>query len=177
MLSDKVLDRAFCLNFERPKTLKSKQQKSLPNNDGYLKVETFDRWINKEGNLEDKLEKYKKLTEEINERLSACYRSIGHRVWQSMSAYMHNHSLVIHASDKDKALQLAYEECLVLEIFPKLRGVQVRNNQHLIKIQDLLKDFSVSLDFKQAMENDFNQFVFNSANYLDNGEYEKLLKK
>nr|WP_231201387.1 hypothetical protein [Helicobacter pylori] len=59
MLSDKVLDRAFCLNFERPKTLKSKQQKSLPNNDGYLKVETFDRWINKEGNLEDKLEKYK----------------------------------------------------------------------------------------------------------------------
>ncbi|GAA9635640.1 hypothetical protein HpHA98_11960 [Helicobacter pylori] len=76
-----------------------------------------------------------------------------------MSAYMHNHSLVIHASDKDKALQLAYEECLVLEIFPKLREVQVRNNQHLIKIQDLLKDFSVSLDFKQAMENDFNQFA------------------
>ncbi|GAA8881618.1 McrB family protein [Helicobacter pylori] len=177
MLSGKVLDRAFCLNFERPKTLKSKQQKSLPNNDEYLKVETFDRWINKEGNLEDKLEKYKKLTEEINERLSACYRSIGHRVWQSMNAYMHNHPLVLHASDKDKALQLAYEECLVLKIFPKLRGVQARNNQHLIKIQDLLKDFSVSLDFKQAMENDFNQFVFNSANYLNNGEYEKLLKK
>ncbi|GAA8087459.1 hypothetical protein Kazakh3173_15210 [Helicobacter pylori] len=87
MLSDKVLDRAFCLNFERPKTLKSKQQKSLPNNDGYLKVETFNRWINKEGNLEGKLEEYKKLTEEINKRLSACYRSIGHRVWQSMSAF------------------------------------------------------------------------------------------
>ncbi|AEN18665.1 hypothetical protein [Helicobacter pylori] len=177
MLSDKVLDRAFCLNFERPKTLKSKQQKSLPDNDGYLKVETFNRWINKDGNLEGKLEKYKKLTEEINERLSACYRSIGHRVWQSMSAYMHNHPLVIHASDKDKALQFAYEECLVLKIFPKLRGVQTRNNQHLTEIQDLLKDFSVSWDFKQAMENDFNQFVFNSANYLNNAEYEKLLKK
>ncbi|WRA90397.1 restriction endonuclease [Helicobacter pylori] len=177
MLSDKVLDRAFCLNFERPKTLKSKQQKSLPDNDGYLKVETFNRWINKEGNLEGKLEKYKKLTEEINERLSACYRSIGHRVWQSMSAYMHNHPLVLHAFDKDKALQFAYEECLVLKIFPKLRGVQTRNNQHLIEIQDLLKDFSVSSDFKQAMENDFNQFVFNSANYLNNAEYEKLLKK
>ncbi len=177
MLSDKVLDRAFCLNFERPKTLKSKQQKSLPNNDGYLKVETFNRWINKEGDLEGKLEKYKELTEEINERLSACYRSIGHRVWQSMSAYMHNHPLVLHASDTNKALQFAYEECLVLKIFPKLRGVQTRNNQHLIEIQDLLKDFSVSLDFKQAMENDFNQFVFNGANYLNDGEYEKLLKK
>ncbi len=180
MLSDKVLDRAFCLNFERPKTLKSKQQKSLPNNDGYLKVETFNRWINKEGNLEAKLEEYKKLTQEINERLSACYRSIGHRVWQSMSTYMHNHPLVLHASDAsdtNKALQFAYEECLVLKIFPKLRGVQTRNNQHLTKIQDLLKDFSVSLDFKQAMENDFNQFVFNSANYLNNDEYEKLLKK
>ncbi len=176
MLSDKVLDRAFCLNFERPKTLKSKQQKSLLNNDGYLKVETFNRWINKEGNLEGKLEEYKKLTEKINERLSACYRSIGHRVWQSMSAYMHNHPLVLHASDTNKALQLAYEECLVLKIFPKLREVQTRNNQ-IIKIQDLLKDFSVSLDFKQAMENDFKQFVFNSANYLNNGEYEKLLKK
>ncbi|QQW83835.1 restriction endonuclease [Helicobacter pylori] len=180
MLSDKVLDRAFCLNFERPKTLKSKQQKSLPNNDEYLKVETFNRWINKDGNLEAKLEKYKKLTEEINERLRACYRSIGHRVWQSMSAYMHNHPLVLHASDasdKDKALQFAYEECLVLKIFPKLRGVQTRNNQHLIEIQNLLKDFSVSWDFKQAMENDFNQFVFNSADYLNNAEYEKLLKK
>ncbi|WP_232728173.1 hypothetical protein [Helicobacter pylori] len=80
MLSDKVLDRAFCLNFERPKTLKSKQQKSLPSNDGYLKAETFNRWINKKGDQEAKLEgKYKKLTEEINERLDA--RSIGHRVW------------------------------------------------------------------------------------------------
>ncbi len=180
MLSDKVLDRAFCLNFERPKILQSKQQKPLPNNDGYLKVETFNRWINKESNLEAKLEKYKKLTEDINKRLSACYRSIGHRVWQSMSAYVHNHPLVLHAfdaSDKDKALQFAYEECLVLKIFPKLRGVQTRNNQHLIEIQDLLKDFSVSLDFKQAMDNDFKQFVFNSANYLNNAEYEKLLKK
>ncbi len=177
MLSDKVLDRAFCLNFERPKTLKSKQQKPLPNNDGYLKVETFNRWINKEGDLEGKLEEYRELTEEINERLSACYRSIGHRVWQSMSAYMHNHPLVLHASDKNKALQFAYEECLVLKIFPKLRGVQTCNNQHLIEIQDLLKDFSVSLDFKQAMENDFKQFVFNSASYLNNAEYEKLLKK
>ncbi len=179
MLSDKVLDRAFCLNLERPKTLKSKQQKPLPSNDGYLKAETFNRWINKEGDYEAKLEgKYKKLTEEINERLSA--RSVGHRVWQSMSAYMHNHPLVLHAfdaSDKDKALQFAYEECLVLKIFPKLRGVQTRNNQHLTKIQDLLKDFSVSLDFKQAMDNDSNQFVFNSANYLNNAEYEKLLKK
>ncbi|MFP6119011.1 restriction endonuclease [Helicobacter pylori] len=178
MLSDKVLDRAFCLNFERPKTLKSKQQKPLPSNDEYLKAETFNRWINKKGDQEAKLEgKYKKLTEEINERLNACYRSIGHRVWQSMSAYMHNHPLVLHASDKDKALEFAYEECLVLKVFPKLRGVQTRNNQHLTKIQDLLKDFSVSSDFKQAMENDFKEFVFNSANCLNNAEYEKLLKK
>ncbi len=180
MLSDKVLDRAFCLNFERPKTLKSKQQKPIPNNDGYLKVETFNRWINKEGDLEGKLEEYRELTQKINERLSACYRSIGHRVWQSMSAYIHNHPLVLHASDAsdtNKALQLAYEECLVLKIFPKLRRVHTRNNQHLIEIQDLLKDFSVSWDFKQAMENDFNQFVFNGANYLNDGEYEKLLKK
>ncbi|WP_232265040.1 restriction endonuclease [Helicobacter pylori] len=178
MLSDKVLDRAFCLNFERPKTLKSKQQKPLPSNDEYLKVETFNRWINKKGDQEAKLEgKYKKLTEEINERLDACGRSIGHRVWQSMSTYMHNHPLVLHASDKNKDLQFAYEECLVLKIFPKLRGVQTRNNQHLTKIQDLLKDFSVSSDFKQAMENDFKEFVFNSANYLNNVEYEKLLKK
>ncbi len=175
MLSDKVLDRAFCLNFERPKELISKQQKPLPSNDEYLKVETFNRWINKKGDQEAKLEgKYKKLTEEINERLSACRRSIGHRVWQSMSAYMHNHPLVLHAFDKDKALQFAYEECLVLKIFPKLRGVQTRNNQHLTKIQDLLKDFSVSSDFKQAMENDFKEFVFNSANYLNNAEYEKF---
>ncbi|WP_236636000.1 restriction endonuclease [Helicobacter pylori] len=78
MLSDKVLDRAFCLNFERPKILKGKQQKPIPSNDGYLKVETFNRWINKKGDQEAKLEgKYKKLTEEINERLDACGRRLG----------------------------------------------------------------------------------------------------
>lgn len=176
MLSDKVLDRAFCLNFERPKTLISKQQKPLPSNDEYLKVETFNRWINKKGDLEGKLEKYRKITNNINNNLSTCRRSIGHRVWQSMSFYMHNHPLVLHAFDKDKALQFAYEECLVLKIFPKLRGVQTRNNQHLTKIQDLLKDFSVSSDFKQAMENDSKEFVFNSANYLNNAEYEKFSK-
>ncbi|WP_232257694.1 McrB family protein [Helicobacter pylori] len=176
MLSDKVLDRAFCLNFERPKTLISKQQKPLPSNDEYLKVETFNRWINKKGDLEGKLEKYRKITNNINNNLSTCGRSIGHRVWQSMSAYMHNHPLVLHASDKDKALEFAYEECLVLKIFPKLRGVQTRNNQHLTKIQNLLKDFSVSSDFKQAMENDSKEFVFNSANYLNNAEYEKFSK-
>lgn len=177
MLSDKVLDRAFCLNFERPKTLISKQQKPLPSNDEYLKVETFNRWINKKGDLEGKLEKYRKITNNINNNLSACRRSIGYRVWQSMSAYMHNHPLVLHASDKNKALEFAYEECLVLKIFPKLRGVQTRSNQHLTKIQDLLKDFSMSSDFKQAMENDSKEFVFNSANCLNNAEYEKLLKK
>ncbi|MCQ2916148.1 restriction endonuclease [Helicobacter pylori] len=176
MLSDKVLDRAFCLNFERPKTLISKQQKPLPSNDEYLKVETFNRWINKKGDLEGKLEKYRKITNNINNNLSTCRRSIGHRVWQSMSFYMHNHPLVLHAFDKDKALQFAYEECLILKIFPKLRGVQTRNNQHLTKIQDLLKDFSVSSDFKQAMENDSKEFVFNSANYLNNAEYEKFSK-
>ncbi|MCQ2649657.1 restriction endonuclease [Helicobacter pylori] len=176
MLSDKVLDRAFCLNFERPKTLISKQQKPLPSNDEYLKVETFNRWINKKGDLEGKLEKYRKITNNINNNLSACRRSIGHRVWQSMSFYMHNHPLVLHASDKNKALQFAYEECLVLKIFLKLRGVQTRNNQHLTKFQDLLKDFSVSSDFKQAMENDSKEFVFNSANCLNNAEYEKFSK-
>ncbi len=176
MLSDKVLDRAFCLNFERPKTLISKQQKPLPSNDEYLKVETFNRWINKKGDLEGKLEKYRKITNNINNNLSACGRSIGHRVWQSMSFYMHNHPLVLHASDKNKALEFAYEECLVLKIFLKLRGVQTRNNQHLTKIQNLLKDFSVSSDFKQAMENDSKEFVFNSANYLNNAEYEKFSK-
>ncbi len=180
MLSDKVLDRAFCLNFERPKTLKSKQQKSLSGNTEYLKVETFNSWINKKGDLEATIEKeYQGLTQEINEYLSACNRSIGHRVWQSMIAYMHNHPLVLHADkeDKEKALSFAYEECLVLKIFPKLRGVQTRNNQHLTKILDLLKGFGVSEDFKKAMENDFNQFVFNSAEYLTDSEYEKILKK
>ncbi|MGL2576144.1 hypothetical protein ACQJ5K_00290 [Helicobacter pylori] len=124
------------------------------------------------------LEKYKKITENINENLSARFRSIGHRVWQSMSFYMHNHPLVMHAKnkdDKDKALKFAYEECLVLKIFPKLRGVETRNNQHLIKIKELLKDYKVKADFEKAMENDFNQFVFNSADYLNDGGYEQLI--
>ncbi len=73
MLSDKVLDRAFCLNFERPKTLISKQQKPLPSNDEYLKVETFNRWINKKGDLEGKLEKYRKITNNINGKEVFCH--------------------------------------------------------------------------------------------------------
>ena len=180
-LSDKVLDRAFSINFPRPTELKSRAKlKSLEDIKPfeYLHRDTWDKWIQKEslftGERSEAIQKYKEISNNINEYLAPTGRAIGHRVWQSMEFYISNHPLVRNNLDNEdefiKNIKLAFEDQLVQKIMPKLRGIEVHGDEKkaLYDIRTLLEhhEFGITEDFKLAMENPYKQFIWNSAEYL-----------
>lgn len=180
-LSDKVLDRAFSINFPRPTELKSRV--NLPSLEDikpfeYLHRDTWDKWIQKEslfvGERIDAIQKYKEISNSINEHLAPTGRAIGHRVWQSMEYYISNHPDVIqnigNEDELTKKIKLAFEDQLVQKIMPKLRGIEVHGKEKdaLMSIKDILNqsDFAITEDFELSMDNPYGQFIWNSANYL-----------
>jgi len=180
-LSDKVLDRAFSINFPRPDELKSRNIiKTLENvkEFEYLHRDTWDSWIQKESIFIKEnykiIEDYKDITNQINKELSVTGKAIGHRVWQSMEYYIQNHPLVIENKDDEnelsKQVKLAFEEQLVQKVMPKLRGIETHGKERevLKNIENMLiqNEFKISEDFDLAMDNPYGQFIWNSANYL-----------
>lgn len=180
-LSDKVLDRAFSINFPRPTELKSRVKlKSLEDIKPfeYLHKNTWDKWVQKEslfiGERSEAIQKYKEISNRINEHLAPTGRAIGHRVWQSMEYYINNHPDVIQYIDNEeeltKRIKLAFEDQLVQKIMPKLRGIEVHGKEKdaLISIKNILNNnnFAITEDFALSMENSYSQFIWNSANYL-----------
>jgi len=180
-LSDKVLDRAFSINFPRPDQLKSRNViKPLDEikEFEYLHRDTWNSWIQKESIFTKDnykiIEDYKDITNHINKELSTTGKAIGHRVWQSMEYYIQNHPRVIQSKDDDnelsKYVKLAFEEQLVQKVMPKLRGIETHGeeNKVLKNIENMLiqEEFGISEDFSLAMDNPYGQFIWNSANYL-----------
>jgi len=180
-LSDKVLDRAFSINFPRPTELKSRAKlKSLEEIKPfeYLHRDTWDKWIQKEslftGERNEAIQKYKEISNNINEYLAPTGRAIGHRVWQSMEFYISNHPSVRNNLDNEdefiKNIKLAFEDQLVQKIMPKLRGIEVHGKEKdaLMSIKEILnqEDFAITEDFKLSMDNPYGQFIWNSAEYL-----------
>lgn len=170
-LSDKVLDRAFCLNFPRPKTLVSRLELKKLNDISefkWLPKTTWEGWVNSKKKDID-LGKYQKITEQINEKLSKAHRAIGHRVWQSMEAYILNYPYA--NTDMEKSIKVAFEDAVVQKIMPKLRGIELhgKEGEALGEIKEIIvKEIpNLEKDFVYAMSNPYGQFKFNSAYYLD----------
>lgn len=180
-LSDKVLDRAFSINFPRPDELKSRNTiKTLDEikKFEYLHKNTWNSWIQKESIFNNEnielIKKYRNITNKINKELSETGKAIGHRVWQSIEFYIQNHPLVIQNIKNDKELEknvkLAFEEQLVQKVMPKLRGIETHGKEQevLQSINDILnqEQFRITEDFELSMSNPYGQFIWNSANYL-----------
>lgn len=178
-LSDKVLDRAYCLNFPRPNELKSRPKlKTLDEIESFrwLPKSTWESWVvtKMPQDIQSKLDEYKEITESINKALGKAHRAIGHRVWQSMVAYMINYPSVKYGDNKDKGLQTAFEDQIVQKIMPKLRGIELHGEElkALNEIRDIIvkKVSALENDFNYAMSNPYGQFKFNSADYLNTKE-------
>ena len=180
-LSDKVLDRAFLINFPRPTELKSRVKLQTLEDIKpfeYLHRDTWNKWIKKEslfaGEKYEIIHKYREISNKINEYLAPTGRAIGHRVWQSMEYYINNHPEVIQNIGNDeelnKKIKLAFEDQLVQKIMPKLRGIEVHGKEKdaLMSIKAILNqnEFSMTEDFELSMVNPYGQFIWNSANYL-----------
>ena len=188
-LSDKVLDRSVIIYFPRPSVLR-RRKKLIPldaNNRGVdLPVKTWNSWKAKESTFEEEdVRPYKSFIETMNESLSVAGRAIGHRVWQSVEYYMANYPDVREAVDegsKKRAMHIAFEDQLVQKVMPKLRGIDTRGKSRvecLDKIREQIvrgingTSFNLSEDFDLATELGYGQFIWQSANYLTDNDFDE----
>ena len=188
-LSDKVLDRSIIVHFPRPTTLK-RRLKLAPldekNRGPLLHKRSWQSWLAKGTSLsEENVKPFKQFIEGMNTSLSVAGRAIGHRVWQSVEYYMANYPDVRAAQasgDEDalgKALHIAFEDQLVQKVMPKLRGIDTRGKSKtecLDKISAQINTgiggtpFNLREDFEIACELGYGQFIWQSANYLQDKE-------
>ena len=193
-LSDKVLDRGVSIYFPRPTSLITREKlKTLNAPSHFLSMQQWVSWVKFESNL-PKLEqnKYKDIVEDINNHLGEIGKALGHRVWQSIEYFMVNHPLVLAFSENGfddanykKALHFAFEDQLVQKVMPKLRGIETRGiskDRCLSPIRALLEDekFNIVADFERAMIMGHGQFMWCSADYLNDEasqkEYQELVQ-
>lgn len=189
-LSDKVLDRGNLLSFPRPKEFISRAKANSVEAAAMLQKSKWQEWLSnnviEEPQFVERIDKYKKGLEAINEAMEFAGRALGHRVWQSVENYMANHPKVITAvraedfdvAACDTAMQEAFEEALVHKVMPKLRGIETDGEtkiQCIDKIETVLfgangKDGlapGLLADFNHAKTNAYETFIWSSAKYLE----------
>ena len=185
-LSDKVLDRSIIIHFPRPIELK-RRDGIIPLNDEnrgmILHRESWENWVVRKSPFSDEdVKPYKEFIEKMNKALAVAGRAIGHRVWQSIEYYMANYPDVrvcIEETDKEKravAMHTAFEDQLVQKVMPKLRGIDTKGKTKtdcLDKINSQLNAgiggnrFNLTDDFEIARELGHGQFIWQTANYLN----------
>ena len=186
-LSDKVLDRSTVIFFPRPKRLVGRENiKRISDKERtpFINKGTFAKWIEYDcEKISEQAKPYKTFIERINDALGTVGRAIGHRVWQSIEYYMSNYPDVRVAlknggdsTDLRKALHIAFEDQLVQKVMPKLRGIDTRGDakKYCLKpIEDMLSEkihgqsFNLVKDFDLACRLGYGQFMWQSANYLN----------
>lgn len=176
-LSDKVLDRGIIINFPRPVEFKRRNMaaaSALGQKPPLLMKRHWDEWIAKELLEDAEIAPYKKAVEEINNRIASVGRSLGHRVWQSIECYMANYPLVMGEQDENmrkKQLGIAFEDCMVQKVMPKLRGIDTEGEQSkcLDDIHSILESTGSGIlgDYDNAMKYGSGQFIWNSSDYLN----------
>ncbi|MCP5208455.1 MAG: chromosome partitioning protein ParA [Hahellaceae bacterium] len=179
-LSDKVLDRGIVINFPRPTTLERRRQlKPLGDQAPLLSRKLWESWWCRESKFnDDQISPFKLFIEDMNTSLSKVGRALGHRVWQSIEYYMANYPDVLEAQRNNddaslgKAMKVAFEDQLVQKVMPKLRGIETRGKSKSdcldkIRTQLVNDDYTIIDDFDLACEFGYGQFIWNSANYLN----------
>ena len=194
-LSDKVLDRSIIIHFPRPTELERRLELK-PLNDGrpLIHRNDFFAWFSDKSPFSDEqIKPYKTFIENINESLCVAGRAIGHRVWQSIEYYMANYpdvrAVLLKGGDENdfkKAMHIAFEDQLVQKVMPKLRGIDTRGKSKtdcLDKIRGQLNigidghAFNLNDDFDRACDLGYGQFIWMSANYLNNDEEGSVVDK
>ena len=186
-LSDKVLDRGNLISFPRPTEFKSRKKIKFESAVKMLEKSTWTRWVDsnviEDPDFNQLIDKYRESLQRVNGHLGHAGRALGHRVWQSIENYMANHPDVISAfadekadqNERDKCMQRAFEEALVHKVMPKLRGIETDGDLKKMCINPIKEELfgktglakGLEKDFKNALENPYETFLWCSAEYLD----------
>ncbi|MDN2699287.1 chromosome partitioning protein ParA [Janthinobacterium sp. SUN073] len=187
-LSDKVIDRSIIINFPRPTELKRRLNlKPLDdrNRGAALHKKAWQGWLAQGSDFtEEEITPFKTFIEKMNAALAVSGRALGHRVWQSVEYYMANYPDVRSAENpvqRARAMHTAFEDQLVQKVMPKLRGIDTRGKSKtecLDRIRGQIvagiggNSFNLSEDFDLACELGYGQFMWQSANYLNDAATE-----
>jgi hypothetical protein len=177
-LSDKVLDRSNVLTFPRPLQFKRRKSDRRKPAAKRLSIETWNGWLDKkcvfDKDKDNEILPCKAAVEEINRHMAEVGKGLGHRVWQSIEAYMaHYPSVVAAKTQEERAPQLvkAFEDQLVMKVMPKLRGIETEGHAKdaLGAIGDVIRKLTPRLgkDFDHACRAGHGFFLWSSACYLD----------
>jgi len=183
-LSDKVIDRSIIINFPRPTELKRRLELrplDHSNRGTTLHKQSWFKWVVQASDFSDQeIEPFKQLIEKMNAALAVSGRALGHRVWQSIEYYMANYPDVRAAEknseERKRAMHTAFEDQLVQKVMPKLRGIDTRGKSKTecldsIRAQIVAgiggRRFHLDEDFDLACELGYGQFMWQSANYLN----------
>jgi hypothetical protein len=182
-LSDKVLDRGNLLYFPAPPTFRERDSLNLGTPRAtMLPFQSWYRWKKKPVDLRSQAkpvcEKYRTVLEDINRKLAAVDRAMGHRVWQAVEVYIANHPEVcaaLAANDAnalEPAVARAFEDQLVQKVVPKLRGIETEHGarkQCLDPIKGLIAQNAPGLekDFDAALNSGRRTFFWHQSSYLD----------
>lgn len=165
-LSDKVLDRANVLHFGKPRSFEDStaNEKVAP-----IKVDfkLFHQWrqVNNLARLvSDDKEQLKKKIEELNEALNHVGKPFGHRVNNSINAYLSSYPL---SSDTDvmTTVKLALADQIEMKIIPKLAGLEQNDHSNdclnlLSRVIDFTDDDALKGAFNVAYDNYNSEGMF-----------------
>ena len=165
-LSDKVLDRANVLHFGKPGSFEDStaNEKVAP-----IKVDfkLFHQWrqVNNLARLvSDDKEQLKKKIEELNEALNHVGKPFGHRVNNSINAYLSSYPL---SSDTDvmTTVKLALADQIEMKIIPKLAGLEQNDHSNdclnlLSRVIDFTDDDALKGAFNVAYDNYNSEGMF-----------------
>lgn len=177
-ISDKVLDRGNVLTFPRPAHLRSRRLADLPDHTSALPFAVWSEWVREPADTlhGEVCDSMRSALERVNEGMERVQRAIGHRVLQSIEAYVANHPRTRRSADdvsgSDESWKLAFEDQLAQKIMPRLRGVDSQSDAGraaLGTVRGVLEQFAPRLidDFDRASRADDSCFSWRSAHFLD----------
>ena len=180
-LSDKVVDRSTLLTFPRPTKLVSRRSDiQIAKPEKRLTYNLWSKWCSEtlsEEKVKSKIdiEAYRKIVEDINEKMSKVNRNLGHRVWQSIERYVFSHPMTISTFDRGsefkKQFNSAFAEAIAFKVMPKLRGIEVSGDSKKVleEIKSIIDNqvSELSEDYKQAMSLSSHIFQRCSAKFMD----------
>ena len=160
-LSDKVLDRANVLHFGRPESFVTTNEPDVP----LIKVDfnLFNQWRHNdnfsrlEKEDQEAREDLKKTIEELNEALDKVGKPFGHRVNNSINAYLKAYPLTDN-NDVMTTVKLALADQIEMKIIPKLAGIEQNERSsdclnRLNQVIEFTNDTALQEAFNEAHKN------------------------
>ena len=151
-LSDKVLDRANVIRFQRPDHLEVEtRDEGESGTKQFLPFETWLSWYRTPEALDQpKSEMIATFVADLNDQLATLGRPFGHRVNQAIFSYVANHPDYMD----DAGVRRALADMLEMRVLPRLRGIELDApaRESLQQIRNMVGDKLLAQELAESID-------------------------